>query len=102
MPQRTVPVQKSTREFTKVLKNLYVSGSYDDFLLELLAQYDPDDHVLDSDDDRADRLREILARHEIPDPMLETADVEIDLDQPVEEDADVDGRLVDADEPVTT
>lgn len=92
MPQRTIPAEKSTRDLTKAVKNLYSVESYNALLLEVLAQYDPDVQVLGDDLTQEEKVASVVSQHDIPQQMLGGLNLDLDSEQ----------ELTDSDEAVTT
>ena len=96
MPQRTIPAEESTRDLAKTVKNLFRTGSYNDLLLEALAQYDPQEQVLADHLTQKEKVSKIVSKHEIPKPMRSGIGVDFDLELDSEQD------MADSEEAVTT
>lgn len=74
MEQRSIPVKLSTRDLFRAMSKR--SGlTYDELLLEMLVQFDPDEHQL-AGKGQPESVNTVVDEQEIPEFLLEDIDVD--------------------------
>jgi len=74
MEQRSIPVKLSTRDLFRAMSKR--SGlTYDELLLEMLVQFDPDEHQL-AGQGQPESVNTVVNEQEIPEFLLEDIDVD--------------------------
>lgn len=108
MGESTVPVTYSTRDIVRELSNEWPDWTYDDVLLEMVAQFDPTKRVLDGYSSEEKAAYAVLT-HDLEPRNIEDVSQPVDLldegDLPDEETCCEDSEpanVTDVDEPATT